>query len=66
MSVNITEGGKKVTFGFRCPVCDQKWIADATDCMSVCVDDEFVPIADMTCENCGYICQSVNFLKEDK
>lgn len=66
MSVEITEEGKKVTFGFRCLVCDQKWRADATDCYSVGVDDEYNPCAMMVCENCGADCPSTNFLKEDK
>lgn len=66
MSVEITEEGKKVTFGFRCPVCDQKWRADATDCMMVGVDEEGNPLATMACENCGTLCDRTNFLKEDK
>lgn len=66
MSVEITEEGKKVTFGFRCPVCDQKWRASALDCNGVGIDEENKPLATMFCENCGSLCDSTNFLKEGK
>ena len=67
MSVEVTETGKKVTFGFRCPVCDPKWIADAANCNYVGMTyKENVPGANMYCENCGALCDSTNFLKEEK
>lgn len=65
MSVEITEEGKKVTFGFRCPVCNQKWRADATDCLMVDVDDEGNPYGTMACENCGTHCDSTNSVSDD-
>ena len=66
MSVEITQQGKKVTFGFRCPVCDQKWRASALDCRDVGTDHRDKPYANMLCENCGAMCGSTNFLKEEK
>ena len=66
MSVEITEEGKKVTFGFRCPVCDQKWRAGALNCNVIGTDEENKPLANMFCENCGNLCESTNFLKEEK
>lgn len=66
MSVEITEEGKKVTFGFHCPVCDQKWRSDAINCIMVDVDADGIPYGTMACENCGTHCDSTNFLKEDK
>jgi len=66
MSVEVTQQGKKVKFGFSCLVCGQEWRADATDCVMVAVDEEGNPYGTMACENCGNDCYSTNFLKENK
>lgn len=66
MSVEVTQEGKKVTFGFCCPLCGQEWRADAITCNMIGVDEENNPSATMACENCGSWCDSTNFLKEDK
>ena len=64
--IEITEKGKRVTFGFRCPVCGQKWRADAINCNTVGVDEEDTPTATMECDNCGTFCNGTNFLKEER